>query len=246
MSGFYRRVFDHLPRFLRRRINPLEAGIEDFVMEAARETGAGSRVLDAGAGESRFAHFFQGRSYIAIDAGVGDSAWDYTRLHVVGDLQRLPFRQGSFEVVVNTQVLEHVEEPARVLREISRVLRDGGMLYMTAPQGWHEHQQPHDFFRFTSFALTGLLRDAGLDVLEVSPIGGYFHYLGHRLTYIPKVLFSSRRGPLRVLLFPFELLSLVIFCGLTPLLCYYLDALDRTREFTLGYRCQAVKRPIPG
>jgi len=44
-----------------------------------------------------------------------------------------------------------------------------------------------------------------------------------------------------VLLFPLELLSLGIFSFLMPICCYYLDRLDSSREFTLCYKCTAVK-----
>jgi SAM-dependent methyltransferase len=145
------------------------------------------------------------------------------------------------DLVLNTQVLEHVENPGVVLREIRRVLKDGGSLLLTAPQGWPEHQQPNDFYRFTRFALSSLMKEAGFSESHVEPIGGYFHYLGHRLTFIPKVLFQDRQGLLRVLLFPLELVCLAFFCAFCPFVCYYLDALDKKKEFTLCYRVLAVK-----
>jgi SAM-dependent methyltransferase len=239
MAGFYHAVFDRLPEALRRRINPLDFAIRDFVCSQSLRTGV--VVLDAGAGESQFRGCFGEQFYIALDATVGDPEWDYSGIDLCADLGGIPLRSSSVDLVLNTQVLEHVENPGVVLREIRRVLKDGGSLLLTAPQGWPEHQQPNDFYRFTRFALSSLMKEAGFSESHVEPIGGYFHYLGHRLTFIPKVLFQDRQGLLRVLLFPLELVCLAFFCAFCPFVCYYLDALDKKKEFTLCYRVLAVK-----
>ncbi len=241
MAGFYHRVYAKLPQFLKRRINPLEYDIEEFVREASRALPEGALVLDAGAGESRFARHFQKALYIALDLAVGDASWDYSKIHLRARLDAIPLATGRIDAVINIQVLEHVPNPADVLRELHRVLKPGGRLFLTAPQGWGEHQQPHDYFRFTAYALRSLLTEAGFRTVGIEPQGGYFDYLGHRLSYVPKVLFQERRGWVRALLFPLELASLFLFCFLSPMLCHALDGLDGRREFTLGYRCKAVK-----
>jgi hypothetical protein len=86
-----------------------------------------------------------------------------------------------------------------------------------------------------------LLESAGFKEIAIEPLGGYFHYLGHRLTYIPKILFQDRGGIARLALLPLELISLIVCCGIGPILCYYLDRLDQSGEFTLCYKCRAVK-----
>jgi SAM-dependent methyltransferase len=198
-------------------------------------------VLDAGAGEARFKSSFLNHLYVALDSGVGDSSWDYSLVDVHGDLSAIPVASNSVDLVLSIQVLEHVVSPAQIVAEMYRVLKPGGKIIMTAPQGWHEHQQPHDYFRFTRFSLSRLLREAGFRRVEVGPIGGYFYYLGHRFTYLPKVIFSDKGPVARCLFFPLELASLALFCFLLPLLCYYLDVFDTRKEFTLCYRCRAEK-----
>jgi SAM-dependent methyltransferase len=238
----YLRVFDLFPEFLKRRIYPLEYLVQDFVASAA---GRGGVVVDAGAGESRNRCWFESEPYYAFDLAIGDVDWDYSRLDVIADLERFPLGSGSARVVLNTQVLEHVPEPSRVVKELHRILVPGGELFLTAPQGWCEHQAPHDYYRFTRFALEELLRDAGFSRWRIEPLGGYFHYLGHRLTFVPKVLFQDLKGWKRIVLLPLELASLALFCFLGPLACYYLDRFDRKREFTLCYRVHAVKGQVP-
>jgi SAM-dependent methyltransferase len=238
--GIYRRSFARLPAFLRRRIDPLGYEIELFAKRAA-ESPADCLVLDAGAGEARFSHLFAGKKYIALDLRLGDPAWDYSAVHLCADLVAMPLADRSVDVLLNIQVLEHVEEPALVLREFWRVLKPGGQLYLTVPQGWHEHQRPRDYYRFTRYALESLLRKTGFGNIRIEPIGGYFWYLGQRLTYLPKVLFAHLRGGKRALLLPLEIPVLALSCFAGPLACYYLDRLDRHKEFTLCYRCTATK-----
>lgn len=241
MAGFYHRVYGWLPEFLKKRINPLEYDIDAFVREAADSLDGGALVLDAGAGESRFARHFRDKRYMALDLAVGDTKWDYSKIHVCARLDAIPLRSGRVDAVINIQVLEHVPDPGAALREMHRVLKPGGRLFLTAPQGWGEHQQPHDYFRFTRFALLHLFTEAGFRVRRIEPQGGYFHYLGHRFSYIPKVLFQDRAAWVRGLLFPLELASLALCCFVSPLICNALDGLDKRREFTLGYRCEAIK-----
>jgi SAM-dependent methyltransferase len=240
MTGFYLTAYSLLPEFLKRRINPLEYSIQAFV-QSARPDSAQAVVLDAGAGEARFQQYFSDQLYLALDSGVGEASWDYSRIHICADLMNIPLVGSSVDVVLNTQVLEHVPDPALVLQEIYRVLKAGGRLHLTAPQGWHEHQQPQDYFRFTQYSLRSMLLFAGFREITIEPLGGYFHYLGHRLTYIPKILFQERMGAARVLLFPLEVIALFLFCFVGPVICYHLDRLDRKKEFTLCYRCVAVK-----
>lgn len=246
VSDFYRTAFDKLPVWLQRRLYPVDAAVRDWVGEAARSVRDGDRVLDAGAGEGRFRDRFQHCRYVALDAAVGDRTWDYSRLDVLARLESLPFRRGSFDLVVNTQVLEHVRDPQTVLRELARVLKPGGRLFLTAPQGWPEHQVPHDYFRFTRFALRHLLESAGFTVEELAPLGGYFHYLGHRLSYVPRILFHQAPRWRRILLLPVEVVAMGLFSFLVPLTCFYLDPLDRRREFTLCYRVAARKGRADG
>ena len=89
--------------------------------------------------------------YCGLDLGVGDHAWDYSQLDVLGDLETLPFPDATFEAAINIVTLEHVLHPDRVICELGRVLAPGGRFLLVAPLQWEEHQQPHDYGRFTRY-----------------------------------------------------------------------------------------------
>ncbi len=219
----YAQLQRRLPARLRRYILHFEAAIEDAVMNFSRALERGSRVLDAGAGEGKYSRWFTRHRYIALDLAVGDIAWDYGSLDAIGDLQRLPFRDQSFDAVVNIVTLEHVREPAIVLTELYRTLKPGGRILMVVPHEWEEHQQPHDYYRYTRFGAEYLLAKAGFAEIVIQPVGGYFRLVSRRL--LNGIQFSKWM----VLLAPVALAL--------PLL----DSMDKDRNFTLGFICSARK-----
>ena len=223
-----------IPTGLYDRLDPFEAAIRTFVRDVASSTRSSAWVLDAGAGECRFKPMFDHARYVGIDFAQGDSAWDYSRIDIVGRLEQLPFPDESFDRVLSIVVLEHTSEPGRVLQEFQRVLKRGGAVYMVVPHMWEEHQRPHDFFRFTSSGARFLMEKAGLRVQRVDPVGGFFWQLSRRLI---GVLAFTQRG-WRWILFP---VLAPLFGLVLPLCCYYLDYLDDDRAYTLGFICEGFK-----
>jgi SAM-dependent methyltransferase len=80
---------------------------------------------------------------------------------------RLPFRSRHFAAAVCTQVIEHVRDPDRLLEEIGRCVRPGGMLLLSGPMYWPLHEEPHDYWRFTPYGLRVLMEKHGFDILEL-------------------------------------------------------------------------------
>jgi SAM-dependent methyltransferase len=112
----------------------------------------------------------------------------------VADLASLPFRPDAFDAILCTQALEHVGEPAVVLRDMATVLKPGGRLYMSVPfLGDPIHQEPYDFFRYTHYGLRHLVEKAGLTPVAVSPMGGVFFLCCCWLWWCAIVYRTSRR-----------------------------------------------------
>jgi SAM-dependent methyltransferase len=229
----YNAPVEHLPRFLRRHVLHFETAIEDRLADFARSLAPGASLLDAGAGEGRYARLFQRQRYCGVDLAVGDAAWNYGRLDAIADLAALPFRADTFAATIHVVTLEHVPEPAAVLRELARTLAPSGRLLLVAPHEWEVHQSPHDYFRYTRHGLDYLLRKAGFCGIEIEPVGGYFRLLSRRL--LNGLQFFS--GGLKWLCFLPAAALLVPPALVLP----FLDFLDQDRNFTLGYICTARK-----
>ena len=246
MKGWRDKIFHLLPSFIKKQIIPSYFEINNFVEQAASEIPAESHVLDAGAGQCLYKPFFKQHEYIAVDTTWGDDNWDYSQLDFICDLEKLPFPDNKFDAVICTQVLEHVKEPQLVLDEAFRALKPGGVIYLSAPQGWGIHQQPHDYFRFTNHGLQHLFEKSGFNHFDISPSCGYFGYLANRLTVFPKTLFWQIKNRwMRLIMFPLELLSYFFFVLIFPLMLNAMDSLDRQRDYTLNYLVKGVKPAKP-
>ncbi len=231
-----------IPEFVKERVAVNVYHMKRLMAQAQEEIPPGARVVDAGAGEGRFRNYFEHTRYIGIDWAASDASWDYGGLDAIGELTALPLASHTCDAAVCTQVLEHVPEPGAVLHELSRVLKVGGRLYLAAPQSWHQHQKPFDFFRYTSFGLRHLLNQSGLEVISLTPMGGYFWSLSMQLQLFNYWTFSkTRKSWQKWLTWPLKALAAALTQIILPLLLFYLDRLDRVKDDTLGYVCVAMK-----
>ena len=216
-----------------------------FVQSVAADVPEGSTVIDAGAGEGMYRHLFPHVRYVALDYGVGDAGWDYTRLDAVCDLHVLPLKDNSVPFILCTQTLEHLNRPHLALAEMFRVLSIGGTIYCTLPFiGDAHHQEPFDFFRYTMYADQYLFAGAGFRNIEVTPIGGYNTLL---VSLLQKGVYRfMERNPRRPVIVRYLLLFLqrVAFLVLRWLnrLAWALDRRDEYRyRFALGFTVKALK-----
>ncbi len=216
-----------------------------FVESVAAAVAPGALLLDAGAGECAYERFFKHCRYVAMDSAVGEQAWNYANLDSLALLDRLPLRDACLDAVLCTQVLEHLEWPRECVRELYRVLKPGGVLYLTAPMAQAEHQVPHDFFRFTSFGLRSVCGDAGFGRVDVAPFGGLFTRLAYEMTRVMEVipgsgLLSGQFRLSRLLWAPVRLVALVLVRILQSVLLL-LEPLEKEKNGPLGWSVIARK-----
>jgi SAM-dependent methyltransferase len=148
---------------------------------------ARGRLLDVGCGQRPYEHIFRPylREYVGIEREdtfvLTHAGASGARPDLLYDGNRLPFDDGSFDTVLNVQVLEHTPRPLELVKEMSRVLKDDGRLILSAPFQFRLHEEPHDYFRYSPHGLRALCREAGLEVVEVHPMGSLWSVIGHKL-----------------------------------------------------------------
>jgi SAM-dependent methyltransferase len=218
-------------------LDPVQALIDSEIRRAADRLQDGQTILDAGAGEARHRAYFKRGRYIALDAGYGDSSWDYSKLDIRGDLAKIPLRNSSMDCILCIVVLEHTRNPRDVLLEFARILKPGGTLIMVVPFLWEEHQIPHDYFRFTRYGVRYLFESSPFCLDRVNPIGGFFWLCARRSIGF----LSFFQGGWRWLLFA----VLAPFMGfLIPLILYFMDRLDKDKNYSLGFHVHATRGEV--
>ena len=84
---------------------------------------------------------------------------------VLWDKKKLPFENDVFDIVLMTEVLEHVENVDITLREINRVLKIGGLILVTVPFIWPQHEKLFDFQSYTSFGIKKVFDYYGFETI---------------------------------------------------------------------------------
>lgn len=173
-----RAAIDRDPR-ARRLFSPASLGLVDTAERIIRATARGV-VLDVGCGTMPYRDLIEaaGADYVGLDV----EARIEGVTHVCSATNMYTVTDASIDVVLCSEVLEHVAEPATALAEMARVLRPDGQLIVTVPFLGRLHEEPHDYYRYTEHGLRTLLDAAGfrLDRLEIT--GSVFSLLGHQVS----------------------------------------------------------------
>jgi SAM-dependent methyltransferase len=142
------------------------------------------RTLDVGCGQRPYEKtFFAGASkYIGADY-----LTDRSKPDVVCSALELPLPENSFDTVVSTEVLEHVPDPLRALKEMHRVVKPGGYVVVATPMYWPRHEAPYDYFRYPYDGMLHLVKESGLEMVRVFNRGRSYAYLGQVIQHIQPV-----------------------------------------------------------
>jgi len=208
--------------------------VEPALEKALKQHGKG-RLLDIGAGEKPWAEL--ARPFVTEHVGLDHEEGPHPKheIDLLGSAYEIPAEAASFDTILCTYVLEHLEEPARALAEARRVLTPGGAAIYTVPHIWHLHEEPRDFFRYTRHGLAYLFEQAGFEVLEIRALCGFPATFAQQLAYFawgfaPR----SAANPLRWLVHGF--VWAVQHLGLA------LDGIDRSEKYPAEYLA-VVRKP---
>ncbi len=144
-----------------------------MILREVRELPKGSRLLDGAVGLGQLAVRMQASGYRVVGIDFSFEAALHVRKTsktpaVVGDMTRMPFRQGSFDAVTTGETLEHLRDDVAAAGEIGRVLREGGTCIATVPALEILHSASDDYYehfrRYSRAGLSAMFTAAGMVV----------------------------------------------------------------------------------
>lgn len=194
------------------------------------------RLLDVGCGRKPYRHLFGTSEYVGLEIDTPEN-----RVHKQADYyydgRSFPFPDRCFDGVICNQVLEHVFDPERFLDEIARVLKPEGILLLTVPFVWDEHEQPWDYARYSSYGLKSLLEKNGYRVVTQRKINPDVRVLFQLVNaYLYKVLWT--RWPVvnalvcALAMAPFNILGALLYRLLPANPDLFLDQLVLAQKVT--------------
>lgn len=214
-----------------------------WVKDTLARVPAGSRILDAGAGEQLCRPFCAHLDYVSQDfcqydvsendAGLHTEKWDTSGIDLVSDITAIPEPDGSFDAVLCSEVLEHIPEPTKALDEFTRLLRPGGSLILTAPFMSVVHMAPYHYCSgFSRYWYEHHLSQRGYAIEELSPNGDWFLFCEQEVKRLGSTARSYRHWAWPV--------AYALSMGL---LAYFKLPLRRKADdlACFGWQCVAVK-----
>jgi len=136
----------------------------EFFKEHFALTDSSKVILDLGAGPGQFKDLME-----KFDTVIGIDMIPFESVDVIADLNdELPFKNNAFDIIVASNLIEHIPDTKVLLNESLRILQKGGVFYGTIPFLLDIHQAPYDFHRYTPYMLEKLFNDAGFCDVTIS------------------------------------------------------------------------------
>ena len=124
-------------------------------------------LLDFGCGTKAYEKLFEVEKYIGIDLETNDGHnLPSDKIDFFYDGKKLPFKNDNFDSVFSSEVFEHVFNLKEILLEINRVHKKNGLILVTMPFVWHEHEMPNDFGRYTSSGINNILKNSNYEIIK--------------------------------------------------------------------------------
>ena len=168
------------------RLNSTDIGIENIwylhysyyhrdLFAALRQYASGE-LLDIGCGNKPYESVVAGQVSAYKGCDIIQSSGN--RVDILCPANAIPLASNSFDTVLSTQTIEHVEDHQGLVNEAFRLLKPGGYFIVSGPLYWPLHEEPYDFFRFTRYGFEYILQKAGFKVTAIHANGGKWSVAG--------------------------------------------------------------------
>lgn len=199
---------------------------DKWVMKELALISRGKTILDAGAGEQKYKKYCNHLNYISQDfcqydgkgnsSGLQTEKWDYEKIDIISDITDIPIADESVDVILCTEVFEHISEPIKAITEFNRILKKNGKIILTAPVCSLTHFAPYYYYNgFSRYFYEYILKKEGFRIEKIEYNGNFYDYIKQELFRVPKVItkYSAKYFPDLL----FYILSFPIFILLTIL-----------------------------
>lgn len=209
--------------------NSIDKQLRAFVPDIKGE------VYDLGCGNMHYKGFIESLNahYVGVD-------WNNS-LHsaVLPDLlcdlnSKFSIETNAADTILCISVLEHLKNPEAFLKEVRRIVKSEGTVFFQVPFMWHVHEAPHDYRRFTKYALNNMFVDAGFNNILIVEQSGLGLSIALKMNYF---LLSLLRGPIFFRKFQRRLLTPIFIINQFMGAC--LDSLIPRPNETVGYCIKA-------
>jgi ubiquinone/menaquinone biosynthesis C-methylase UbiE len=126
-----------------------------WIIQTLQKLPSGLKILDVGAGEMPYKPYCAHLKYTSQDfnqydgkgdeSGLQTNQWSHQGIDIVSNICAIPLPDASFDVILCSEVLEHVPDPVKALFEMDRLLSKGGKMIITTPFASLTHFSPYHF-----------------------------------------------------------------------------------------------------
>lgn len=162
------------------------------------------KILDVGAGECQYKKYCTQLNYTSQDfceyngqgnkRGLQTGVWNTNQIDIISDITHIPVQDSSFDIILCSEVLEHVPDPIKAFKEMDRILRPGGYIILTAPFCSLTHFAPYHFMDGFDRYFYEHIFAQNYRIEKLDSNGNFFDYLAQEVSRIPMVVKSYSSG----------------------------------------------------
>jgi len=187
IASFYHKIFERLD------INTQIRARIIFKELAIIEKEKSDKVLDIGCGDGIFSIELAKRGYGVVGVDLNVKSVNYAKYFskrsevkidfLVGDACHLPFANESFDIILCSEVLEHIKDDEGAIREIERVLKQNGLLILTVPSDKASPYPGHVRCGYSLYDISSKLTKSGINIIN-KKIVSYPFRLKYKLPFL--------------------------------------------------------------
>jgi len=228
------------PRWYSVFFNPYFIGrstLYQQIKKFANKVSVEAKILDVGCGNRPYRSIFKSPFYEGIDIEGGGHVDKEKIVDKFFDGINIPYPDQQFDIIICTQVLEHTLDPKKLVKEMNRVLKTQGKVFITVPFVCNEHEIPYDFRRFTRYGLEQLLTENNFKITNLIPTTGISGVIGQMSSAFIFESLTFRSPMIKTIL-------AVLILGPIQIISLFFDWLTGKCWITLDYVIIAKKRNV--